>query len=169
MVGLAASHGGELWVASCFHVFDPQAVALIIMTDRKTRHGQLMLASSQVAGTVAGQPQSIRDIRGVQFAGRAVLLEPGDGAQGDGTQRDGTQGDGTQGDGMQGDGMQGNGALQGKPGPWQVSHAAALARYVAAHPVARAFRTDLWCIWLDEIKHTENRVAFAQKTLWRRG
>lgn len=159
MVGLAAAHEGELWVASCFHVFDPQAVALIIMTDRNTRHGQLMLASSQVAGTVAGQPQSIRDIRGVQFAGRAVLLEPGDGAQGDGTQRDGTQGDG----------MLGNGALQGKPGPWQVSHAAALARYVAAHPVARAFRTDLWCIWLDEIKHTENRVAFAQKTLWRRG
>ena len=149
MVGLAAAHEGELWVASCFHVFDPQAVALIIMTDRNTRHGQLMLASSQVAGTVAGQPQSIPDIRGVQFAGRAVLLEPGDG--------------------VQGDGMQGDSVLQGQPRPWQVSHAAALARYVAAHPVARAFRTDLWCIWLDEIKHTENRVAFAQKTLWRRG
>lgn len=141
VVGLATAHEGALWAASCFYVFDPEAVALIVMTDRKTRHGQLMLASPRVAGTVAGQPDDIRDIRGVQFAGRAMLLEPGQ-------------------------------TLVSNPehglGHAPIPYAAAQARYVAAHPVARALRADLWCIWLDEIKHTENRVAFAQKMQWRR-
>ncbi|PKH25859.1 hypothetical protein CIG19_04895 [Enterobacterales bacterium CwR94] len=72
---LACQAQGEIWCASCYYVFDAQRQVFWLMSDPATRHGELMLAQAQVAGTVSGQPKSVALIRGVQFAGTACLLE----------------------------------------------------------------------------------------------
>ena len=74
VVGLATSSCDRPWAASCFYAFDAPTVSLIVMTSDGTRHGAAMLASGWVAGTVAGQPTSIRSIQGVQFLASAMLL-----------------------------------------------------------------------------------------------
>lgn len=74
VVSLAACHGGELWSASCFYVFDEAAARLIVLTGKTTRHGRLMLLTPHIAGTIAGQPARIRDICGIQFTARAECL-----------------------------------------------------------------------------------------------
>ncbi|QIM63119.1 hypothetical protein A1D29_07400 [Pasteurellaceae bacterium Orientalotternb1] len=38
--------------------------------------------------------------------------------------------------------------------------------YIARHPIAKLFSSDVWEIRFTRIKHTENRLAFAQKTEW---
>ncbi len=50
-------------------------MAFWIMTEPDTRHGELMLQNSQVAGTVNGQPRSVLLIKGVQYRGRITRLE----------------------------------------------------------------------------------------------
>lgn len=75
VVGLATVSAGEPWAASCFYAYDPAADALIVLSSEQTRHGAAMLAHGKVAGTIAGQPTAIIDIRGLQFAGQALLLE----------------------------------------------------------------------------------------------
>lgn len=75
VVSLATGDATGLWAASCFYAFDAGHVALIVLTERNTRHGAAMLARPAVAGTIAGQPHNIATIRGVQFAGQAHLLE----------------------------------------------------------------------------------------------
>lgn len=123
VVGIACANGEELWAASCFYAFDEALQRLIILTDRTTRHGRLMLANPQIAGTIAGQPKAVSDIEGVQFCATASLL--------DGEQQ-----------------------------------AAALAHYIAKHPIAATLRSDVWALLFTEIKHTENRTAFGHKSIW---
>jgi uncharacterized protein YhbP (UPF0306 family) len=77
---LCAGHGAAMWCASCFYVFDAERMALWLMTEPHTRHGELMQQNSQVVGTVAPQPKTIALIKGVQYAGEITLLE-GDDAQ----------------------------------------------------------------------------------------
>ncbi|SHH13769.1 hypothetical protein SAMN04488135_102286 [Pollutimonas bauzanensis] len=74
VVGLATLSKGQPWAASCFYALDEQSIALIILSDEHTRHGQAMLGNRSVAGTIARQPALIRKIRGVQFAAHAHLL-----------------------------------------------------------------------------------------------
>ena len=74
VVGLATSSCDRPWAASCFYAFDAPTVSLIVMTSERTRHGAAMRDGGWVAGTVAGQPTSIRSIRGVQFFASALLL-----------------------------------------------------------------------------------------------
>ena len=62
------------WAASLFYAFDEPAADLIVLTSTKTRHGQAMLDTPLVGGTVVGQAVRITDIRGVQFVARAKLL-----------------------------------------------------------------------------------------------
>ncbi|QIM65457.1 pyridoxamine 5'-phosphate oxidase family protein [Frederiksenia canicola] len=38
--------------------------------------------------------------------------------------------------------------------------------YTARHPIAKLIPSDVWEIRFTRIKHTENRLAFAQKTEW---
>lgn len=47
-----------------------------------------------------------------------------------------------------------------------VEKQAALARYFTQFPVAKLLPSDIWEIIFDEIKHTQNKYAFAQKTVW---
>ena len=72
-----ATHSPEsgLWSACCFYVFDEVHARLIVLTSRQTRHGSNMAASSHISGTIAGQPDSITKISGIQFQARAVCLE----------------------------------------------------------------------------------------------
>ncbi|MEM6161645.1 YhbP family protein [Erwinia sp. P6884] len=72
---LSLCSGNPVWCANCFYVFDPGRVAFWLMTEKETRHGQLIANDPQVAGTISGQPKSVMLIKGVQYAGRILLLE----------------------------------------------------------------------------------------------
>jgi uncharacterized protein len=74
VLSLGVSDAQGPWAASCFYAVDERAADLIILTSTKTRHGQCMLVSPLVAGTVVSQPERITDIRGVQFVAQAELL-----------------------------------------------------------------------------------------------
>ncbi|MDE1149834.1 MAG: pyridoxamine 5'-phosphate oxidase family protein [Azospirillaceae bacterium] len=75
VLSLAVCQGREPWAASVFYALDVAVPRFIILSDTRTRHGGWMLENAQVAGTVAGQPLAITEIRGVQFQGVARLLE----------------------------------------------------------------------------------------------
>lgn len=75
VVGITAQYLGEMWAASCFYAFDLTNVGLIVLTSRDTRHGQLMLKSAAVVGTISDQATNIRQIQGIQFAAQAILLD----------------------------------------------------------------------------------------------
>lgn len=75
VLSLAIVSAGEPWAASCFYAFDVDSVSLLVLSSEETRHGAAMLDSGRVAGTIAGQPKSISDIRGIQFVASAELLK----------------------------------------------------------------------------------------------
>lgn len=77
---LCAGNGVEMWCANCFYVFDAERMALWLMTDLQTRHGELIQQNSVVVGTIAPQPKTVALIKGVQYRGVMTLLE-GDEAQ----------------------------------------------------------------------------------------
>ncbi|STZ76940.1 pyridoxamine 5'-phosphate oxidase family protein [Bergeriella denitrificans] len=126
VVSLAAAHDGDIWSACCFYVPDLAAGRLIVLTARKTRHGTLMAANPRIAGTVAGQPDAITKISGIQFQAQARVIED------------------------------------------EAERKAALALFYKAHPMARAMKSDVWALDLDMVKFTDNKLVFAQKTLWQR-
>jgi len=66
------------WACNAFFIYDPREVALVFLGSLDTRHAQAMLADARVAGCVAGQPRDISQILGLQFAGRARLVEEED-------------------------------------------------------------------------------------------
>lgn len=72
---LCVGGNSELWCASCFYTYDETEVAFYIMTETSTRHGEIMLRSPAVAGTIAGQPKTVMLIKGVQFSGQATQLQ----------------------------------------------------------------------------------------------
>jgi len=71
---LAIADEAGPWAASCFYAFDAATMTLIVLTSTNTRHGRALLASPRLAGSVAGQPAAIADIRGVQFEATAKRL-----------------------------------------------------------------------------------------------
>ena len=75
VVSLAIQDHAGLWAASCFYALDPEHARLIVLTSQTTRHGQQMLLQPMLAGTVAQQPQNLREIRGLQFTAHAELLD----------------------------------------------------------------------------------------------
>ena len=125
VVSIATAANGEIWSACCFYVFEETAAQLIVLTSQTTHHGGLMLTNPQIASTIAGQPDSITKISGIQFNARAVLLD-GEAAK------------------------------------------SARARYVRVHAAARVMKSDVWALQLERIKFTDNKLVFAQKTLWQR-
>lgn len=70
---LCAGSGMDMWCANCFYVFDETQMALFIMTEKHTRHGELMQINSQVVGTIATQPRTVALIKGIQY--RAEISE----------------------------------------------------------------------------------------------
>lgn len=124
VVNLACHHQNQLWSASCFYAFDEKSHSLIVLSKQTTEHGKLMLANPNIAGTIAGQPDNIREIEGIQFQAVARCLDN------------------------------------------EREKQTALQIYWQKHPLAKLMSSDVWEIQFTRIKHTENRVAFAKKSLW---
>lgn len=74
VLSLCAGSAPDLWCANCFYLFDPQGIALWMMTEADSRHGELMQRQPEVAGTINGQPKSVMLIKGVQYRGRIRQL-----------------------------------------------------------------------------------------------
>ena len=74
VLSLCAASADDMWCANCFYVFDEARMALWLMTESATRHGQLMQQNARVAGTINGQPKSVLLIKGVQYRGQIQLL-----------------------------------------------------------------------------------------------
>nr|WP_173424811.1 YhbP family protein [Providencia rettgeri] len=72
---LFAHHHNDIWPASCYYVFDAKTMSLILMTDASSKHGQLMVANPQVAGTISTQSKTVNQIQGIQFIGKIARLE----------------------------------------------------------------------------------------------
>lgn len=123
VVSLACAANDEVWAASCFYVLDAENARLIVLTKQSTQHGKMMLANPHIAGTIAAQPEQLRDIEGVQFTATARLLTNGEREQ-------------------------------------------AHSLYTARHPIAKLLPSEVWELRFIRLKHTENRMAFAQKTEW---
>lgn len=81
VVSLACHNQQQIWSASCFYAFDEKQHRLILLTQQRTQHGQMMAAFPVVAGTIAGQPIYINDIEGVQFQATARQLYQDEKAQ----------------------------------------------------------------------------------------
>ena len=64
-----------LWCANAFYVYDRERVAFYLLSDTKSRHGEMAGQKARVAGTVNGQTKTVARIRGVQFAGELRLVE----------------------------------------------------------------------------------------------
>jgi uncharacterized protein len=64
---------GQPCAAALFYAVDEE-LRLYVMTDPATRHGQAMLATGEVAGTVQLDRQQWHEIQGVQFRGRCRPL-----------------------------------------------------------------------------------------------
>lgn len=75
VLGLCVVDAEGPWAASCFYAFDAAAMVLVVLTSATTRHGRSMAVAPEVAGTIAGQPERIVDIRGIQFRASAQMLE----------------------------------------------------------------------------------------------
>ncbi|WP_186371877.1 YhbP family protein [Yersinia aleksiciae] len=71
---LCAGSGMDMWCANCFYVFDDKQMALYLMTEKHTRHGELMHVNPQVVGTIATQPRTVALIKGIQYRGEIVAL-----------------------------------------------------------------------------------------------
>lgn len=75
VLGLCVVDAEGPWAASCFYAVDPEAMVLVVLTSTTTRHGRRMAETPEVAGTIAGQPDRIIDIRGIQFRATARVLD----------------------------------------------------------------------------------------------
>ncbi|WP_105664876.1 YhbP family protein [Cronobacter dublinensis] len=64
-----------LWCANAFYVYDRERVAFYLLSDTRSRHGEMAGRKARVAGTVNGQTKTVARIRGVQFAGELRLVE----------------------------------------------------------------------------------------------
>lgn len=72
---LFAHHNNDIWPASCYYAFDAKSMSLILMTDPSSKHGLLMVANPQVAGTISTQSKAVSQIQGIQFKGCIERLE----------------------------------------------------------------------------------------------
>ncbi|WP_066098512.1 pyridoxamine 5'-phosphate oxidase family protein [Xanthomonas massiliensis] len=75
VLSLAVCRDGEVWAANAFFAFDPAGVRFVFLGSQDTRHAAMLQANPHAAGTIAGQPLEISEIRGLQFEGDARLLE----------------------------------------------------------------------------------------------
>ncbi len=74
LLSIATVSDHKPWCASCFYAWDEENNALVITTDRATRHGSEFLANPSVAGTIALETWRVGRIRGIQFTG--MVKEP---------------------------------------------------------------------------------------------
>ncbi|RWR01485.1 hypothetical protein ED28_13415 [[Pantoea] beijingensis] len=75
VLSLCCGSHEHLWCANCFYVFDAERIVFWLMTECDTRHGEQMLRTPGVAGTINGQPKTVLLIKGVQYRGSIRRLE----------------------------------------------------------------------------------------------
>ncbi|MFZ7260710.1 hypothetical protein [Avibacterium avium] len=74
VMSIAAHSAQGFWAANCFYVLDDSNISLIFFSSLSTQHAQIMQQSDLVVGTIATQTDQVSEIEGVQFKGRAILL-----------------------------------------------------------------------------------------------
>ena len=74
VLSLCCQDEEQLWCANCFYLFEPETMSFLIMTDCKTRHGQMIKKNNRVAGAISEQKIDIIELKGIQFAGTISLL-----------------------------------------------------------------------------------------------
>ncbi|MCW9710451.1 hypothetical protein L5B71_06220 [Avibacterium sp. 21-586] len=74
VMSIAVHSAQGFWVANCFYVLDDSNISLIFFSSLSTQHAQIMQQSDLVVGTIATQTDQVSEIEGVQFKGRAILL-----------------------------------------------------------------------------------------------
>ncbi|PJG82029.1 hypothetical protein [Caviibacterium pharyngocola] len=75
IVNIAVYTAQDFWAASCFYALDEAVQRLIVLTDRTTRHGRLMLDNPHIVGTISTETTALSAIEGVQFRASANLLQ----------------------------------------------------------------------------------------------
>lgn len=78
VVTICSAKGGVPWAANCFYVLDQHAMALVVMSEPKTRHASEWLENDLVAGTISNQEASVARLQGIQYTARTCLLEGAD-------------------------------------------------------------------------------------------
>jgi len=62
------------WSATVFYAYDTEAMRLIFVSDKQTRHGLAMLKNPKISGTISNDELDIFKIQGIQFEGEAILI-----------------------------------------------------------------------------------------------
>ncbi|MFV0333913.1 MAG: pyridoxamine 5'-phosphate oxidase family protein [Tropicimonas sp.] len=75
VMSLATADAARPWAASVFYAFDAARVALVFVTETRTRHGTELARNPQVAATIAAQNSNVAELEGVQLEGRAFRPE----------------------------------------------------------------------------------------------
>ncbi len=78
VMSIAVHSAQGFWAANCFYVLDDSNISLIFFSSLSTQHAQIMQQSDLVVGTIATQTDQVSEIEGVQFKGRAILLNEND-------------------------------------------------------------------------------------------
>jgi uncharacterized protein YhbP (UPF0306 family) len=73
VLSITSTYQGDAWSANLFYACDDEQKRLYVMTAATTRHGALMLANSQVTGTISDQTHDIARLKGLQYAGVATI------------------------------------------------------------------------------------------------
>ncbi len=75
VLSLATSVSEQVYMCNCFYVYLPEQNTLLITSDPKTRHGQEMLANSNVAISIVLETKVIGKIQGLQITAEAKMLD----------------------------------------------------------------------------------------------
>ncbi|HAT5547283.1 TPA: hypothetical protein JAD17_001150 [Proteus mirabilis] len=69
---------GDIWCANCFYWFDESNMRPVFLSEKHTRHAQMMQENLFVAGSISTQEVSVANLQGVQFTGTVSLLTAND-------------------------------------------------------------------------------------------
>lgn len=64
----------DIWCANCFYWFDESQMRLVFLSEKKTRHAQMMQENLLVAGSISTQEIAVSNLQGIQFTGSVALL-----------------------------------------------------------------------------------------------
>lgn len=72
---LATSWDNKPWCACCFYVYLAELNLFIFTSDTNTIHGSQMILNDYVSGNIALETRIIGKIKGIQFKGKAWILD----------------------------------------------------------------------------------------------
>lgn len=75
VMALATCVANDPWAANAFYAYDAETICFLILSSHDTRHGRFLGRNADVAGCIAAQPRLLSEVRGLQFAGSARLLQ----------------------------------------------------------------------------------------------